>query len=269
MRIKQFSSSLLTEHLQTLRVAIMTLIALAFVLAVPSAAAMPRSADLKTQANLAKALETQIPNAVLSVHVSNGTATLSGTVGRLCDRMLAEEIALQTPGIEAVRDDSDLIVMPVSNEELSRQLSDRVHYSRAEAGFSFPKVKLTVKDGVVTAEGEVDDAVEHAMLRAMIASEDGVKGLVDHVQVSWTGDPDEETRIAVAKALDGKPVQAKVEFGVVHLLGSVPTQQEAAAIANKVRGLSGVVGVENELQVKPSPLADLQLSSFINDDVHR
>ncbi|HWC17919.1 MAG TPA: BON domain-containing protein, partial [Terriglobales bacterium] len=84
-----------------------------------------------------------------------------------------------------------------------------------------------------------------------------------------TVDPDEETRIAVAKAIAGEPVEARVEFGVVHLMGSVPTAEEATELADKVRKISGVSGVDSELAVKPSPIADLDLTLFINDDVHR
>jgi len=169
----------------------------------------------------------------------------------------------------AVRDDIDLITLPISDKALEQQLSDRIHYSRAEAGFSFPNVKLTVRDGIVTATGDVNDYLEHAMVRSMIASSDGVKRLDDKLHVASTVDPDEETRIAVAKAIAGEPVEARVEFGVVHLLGSVPTQEKATELANKVSKISGVIGVDSELAVKPSPLADLNLTSFINDDVHR
>jgi osmotically-inducible protein OsmY len=73
----------------------------------------------------------------------------------------------------------------------------------------------------------------------------------------------------VAKALAGEPVEAKVAYGVVYLRGSVPTQEKANALANKVRQVSGAIGVDNELAVNPSPIADLSLTSFINDDVHR
>ena len=249
----------------------MVLFALGFVMLSPSAAAstIVRAQDANTQQKLTTTLQQRVPMAVISVRVANGTATLTGTASRLCDRILAEELAHSTPGISAVRDEIELITLPVDDKELAQELLDKLRYSRADAGFTFPNVKLTVKDGVVTAVGEVKDAVERSMVRSMIASEDGVKGLNDELNVSSTYDLDEETRIAVAKALAGEPVNAKVEFGVVHLMGSVPTQDKATDVANRVRNISGVIGVENELAVKPSPIADLSLTSFINDDVHR
>jgi osmotically-inducible protein OsmY len=122
---------------------------------------------------------------------------------------------------------------------------------------------------VVTATGDVNTYLEHAIVRSMITSNEGVKRLDDQLHVDSSVDPDEDTRIAVAKALAGEPVEARVEFGVVHLLGSVPTQEKATELANKVSKISGVIGVDSELAVRPSPLADLNLTSFVNDDVHR
>lgn len=252
------------------RACLMALIALSFVLMSPSAAAALKSSqDVQLREKLAHALQDQLPLTVVDVHVANGVAILTGTVGRLSDRILAEEIAHSIPGISAVRDQLDLIALPVSDHELSQQLSERLHYSRSEAGFTFPNVRLMVKNGIVTATGDVNDYLEHAMVRSMIASEDGVRGLDDQLHVASNYDPDEDTRIAVAKALAGELVQAKVELGVVHLMGSVPSQEKAAELAHKVRTISGVIGVDSELAVKPSPVADLNLTSFINDDVHR
>jgi len=248
---------------------LMLLLAIAFVQLNPAAAGSVKSADAQLADHLTKSLQEQLTAAVVDVDVARGVATLSGTVGRLSDRILAEEIAHSTPGVTAVRDDLDLITLPVSDKELAQQLSDRIHYSRREIGFTFPSVKLAVKDGVVTATGEVNDYLEHAMVRSMITSHDGVKRLNDELRVASTVDPDEDTRIAVAKTLAGEAIEARVESGVVHLMGSVPTQQKATELADKIRKISGVIGVDNDLAVKPSPVADLGLTSFINDDVHR
>jgi len=252
-----------------IKTCLMLLIAIAFVLINPAAAGTVKSADAQIADKLSQSLQQQLTAAVVDVHVAHGVATLTGTVGRLSDRILAEQIAHSTPGVTAVRDDIDLITLPVSDKELAQQLSDRIHYSRAEIGFTFPNVKLTVKDGVVTATGDVNNYLEHAIVRSMLTSNEGVKRLDDQLHVDSSVDPDEATRIAVAKALTGEPVEARVEFGVVHLMGSVPTQEKATELANKVRKISGVIGVDSELAVKPSPLADLNLTSFINDDVHR
>jgi len=252
-----------------LKACLMLLIAIAFVVINPTAAGTVKAADAQLAAKLTKSLKDQLTAAVIDVHVVHGVASLTGTVGRLSDRILAEEIAHGTPGVTGVRDDMDLITLPINDKELMRQLSDRIHYSRAAAGFTFPNVKLAVKDGAVTVTGEVNDDLEHAMLRSMITSNDGVKRLDDQLHVVSTVDPDEETRISVAKALAGEPVQARVESGVVHLMGSVATAEKATELADKVRKISGVIGVDSELAVKPSPIADLGLTSFINDDVHR
>ncbi|HWC19012.1 MAG TPA: BON domain-containing protein, partial [Terriglobales bacterium] len=200
----------------------MLLIGTGFVLINPTAAGTIKADDAQLAAKLTKSLQDQLTAAVVDVQFAHGVATLTGTVGRLSDRILAEEIAHGTPGVTVVRDDIELIPLPISDKELAQQLSERIHYSRAEAGFTFPNVKLTVKDGVVTATGDVNDYLEHAMARSIITSNDGVKRLDDQLHIVSTVDPDEETRIAVAKALEGEPVQARVEFGVVHLMGSVP-----------------------------------------------
>jgi osmotically-inducible protein OsmY len=121
-------------------------------------------------------------------------------------------------------------------------------------------IVVTADNGIVTLTGTVPHyaakwAAERATQRVQ-----GVKGIAEEIDVNTVGIHDrKDTEIAktAAQALAWhvwvpSTVQVKVESGLVTLTGKVSWEYERKAAEQAVRYLSGIKGVDNEIDVKPA-----------------
>jgi osmotically-inducible protein OsmY len=123
------------------------------------------------------------------------------------------------------------------------------------------RIGVEVKDGVVTLSGQVDSYAEklHAERAAQRVS--GVKALATDLKVHLTGiskRTDADIAGAVENVLEwttsppAGAVKVKVEKGWVTLTGTVDWWYQRETAKDSVRYLLGVVGVSNEIAIKPT-----------------
>jgi osmotically-inducible protein OsmY len=123
---------------------------------------------------------------------------------------------------------------------------------------SSPDIAVAVKDGVVTISGFVSsywekEAAEKAAKRVF-----GVKGVANDLEVKWSSsrtDP-EIARDAVHEienhvGLPSDRIKVTVKNGWVTLEGTVDWQYQKATAESVVKKLRGVIGVTNNIAVKP------------------
>lgn len=128
------------------------------------------------------------------------------------------------------------------------------------------QIGVEVKDGIVTLAGEVSSYAEKWNAERAAQRVSGVKALaVDmKVKLSQLGERT-DTDIAASvrnvlswtNALPADTIQVLVEDGWITLSGTVPWQYQRNDAADNVRFLSGVVGVSNQISIKPAPSATL------------
>ncbi|MBV8568333.1 MAG: BON domain-containing protein [Methylobacteriaceae bacterium] len=120
-------------------------------------------------------------------------------------------------------------------------------------------IGVAVENGVVTLSGHVDTyaekiAAEHAAQRVK-----GVGGIAEEIEVRRRGShplgDDEIAKrcldvLAWDALLPKDAVQVKVERGFVQLRGKVKWQFQREAAEKRVRKLTGVIGVCNQVEVK-------------------
>ena len=127
-----------------------------------------------------------------------------------------------------------------------------------EPRITSPDIAVAVKDGVVTLSGYVTsywekDAAEKAAKRVF-----GVKGLANDIEVklaSTRTDP-EIARDAVQEiqshiSLPSDKIKVTVKGGWVTLEGTVEWQYQKALAESAVKKLKGVIGVINNIDLKP------------------
>jgi osmotically-inducible protein OsmY len=119
-------------------------------------------------------------------------------------------------------------------------------------------IAVAVKDGVVTLSGFVHsywekDAAEKAAKRVY-----GVKGVANDIEVklTWTRTDPEIAREAVQElqshvSLPADKLKVTVRNGWVTLEGTVDWQYQKTLAESAVKKLKGVVGVTNNIEVKP------------------
>jgi len=121
-------------------------------------------------------------------------------------------------------------------------------------------IGVTAEDGVVTLSGHVPSFVERYAAQAAARRVNGVKALVEAIEVRLAFDGEREDDDIAAAALERlawdasippDAIKVGIEKGWVTLTGSVEWffEKEAAELA--VRTLRGVVGVSNQIALHP------------------
>jgi len=116
-------------------------------------------------------------------------------------------------------------------------------------------LEVRVQDGEVEMRGYVRTRVAKAVAEERIRSLPGVRG----VKNCLITDTDLDAAVGLALATDERTrkvspsITVRSLLGTVHLAGRVPSAEIKAAAEEIVRGVPGVRGVVNLLEVPPAP----------------
>lgn len=123
------------------------------------------------------------------------------------------------------------------------------------------QIGVEVKDGVVTLAGEVGSYVEKWNAERVAQRVGGVKAMAVEMQVRLSGlggQSDADIARAAENVLSWNStfatdaIKVRVEGGWLTLSGDVEWQYQREDAADRVRLLSGVTGLSNEIGIKPS-----------------
>jgi osmotically-inducible protein OsmY len=138
-------------------------------------------------------------------------------------------------------------------------------------------IGVTAKDGIISLSGRVQRFAEKHAAQAAALRVKGVKGVAEEIEVKLPvdvirGDDDiaraAVDRIAWDSTLPKDAVKVTVQDGWVTLTGEVGWHFEHDAAAKDVRHLWGVVGVSNQITLKPRVNA-FDLKNDIQAALHR
>ena len=193
--------------------------------------------------------------------VNDGVATLTGTVDLYQYKADAQKRALHTKGVTAVRNQIEVTGNNVSDAELEKKLVDKLSYDQVGFGHVFDAVSVKVQNGVVTVGGRAHNYVNRDSALALVATTPGVKDMVDDVEVDPVSTMDDQTRMAVERAVYGfttlnkyaidpaRPIRISVQNGHVELYGVVQSEADKNAAFIQANQVPGVFSVKNYLQV--------------------
>jgi osmotically-inducible protein OsmY len=201
----------------------------------------------------------------VTVSVDNGIAILSGTVDLYEYKLDADKRMHKAKGVTAVRNDIEVAGPNVPDAELQAKLLEKLTYDRVGYGNVFNAISLSVQNGAVTLGGHARTPVDKDSALALVSTYPGVKDVTDEIQVDPVSMMDDQTRMAVARAVYGYPslnryaidpaktIRISVQNGNVELYGVVDTQSEKETAFLRANGVSGVFSVKNYLQVANQP----------------
>jgi osmotically-inducible protein OsmY len=198
----------------------------------------------------------------VTVQVNNGMVVLGGTVDLYEYKVEADDKAHHVKGVTGV--DNEIQVEPknVSDQKLEQQLGKKLAYDRVGwPDQAFNNITLSVANGVVTLGGNA--AVPWAKESALSVAKNtaGVRDVIDEIQVDPTSEFDNQTRIAVYRAVYGqsalnkyvmdpaKPIRITVVNGNVTLSGVVDNTMDKNIAGIQANGVPGVFKVTNDLVV--------------------
>lgn len=133
-----------------------------------------------------------------------------------------------------------------------------------EPSIDAANIGVAVDNGVVTLTGHVSTYAEKTTAENVVRRVKGVRGIAEEIEVrigvSYITADDEIAKRALnsmnwSTSVPKDAVQVKVQKGWVTLTGKVEWQYQKNAAAEAVRGLAGVVGISNQIEITPRPTA--------------
>lgn len=216
--------------------------------------------DQEIQQEVEKALKSNPRFQGVQSNVEDGIVTLTGTVKLYIDKLDAEKRVRRIKHVGGVRNHIE-VSTTVPDDVLLQKLANKLRYDRIGFGLMYNSLKLGVQNGVVTISGDVHDYPSRDSALAIVASEPGVKDIIDEINVLPMSTFDDDLRLRVAAAVYGHPALQKyaidpqspirivVKNGHVRLDGVVDSQMDKQIAGMQASSVPGVFGVENNLIV--------------------
>lgn len=193
------------------------------------------------------------PNEI-GVAVKDGVVTLTGYVDSYLKKLAAKEAALRVQGVKAVANDIQ-VRLPGMSERTDTDLARAAREALLwDIEVPSDRVKITVSNGWVTLEGEVDYGFQRMAAERAISRLAGVKGVSNLIVVKPRVMP-ERLKEDIEQALvrnarnDAQHIQVNVEGRKVILRGTVSSYAEKEAAEYTAWAEPGVTEVEDHILV--------------------
>ncbi|WP_342643923.1 BON domain-containing protein [Rhodoligotrophos ferricapiens] len=130
-----------------------------------------------------------------------------------------------------------------------------------EPSINAANIGVAVSNGIVTLSGHVASYAEKLQVEKVVRRVRGVRAIAEEIEVRYPSDKsvtDDDLARRAADALrwdvtvPHQQIELVVENGLVRLLGEVPWQFQRVAAEKALRTLIGLVGVANDIVVKPT-----------------
>jgi osmotically-inducible protein OsmY len=191
----------------------------------------------------------------IGVLVKEGTVTLNGEVPTYFEKWDAVRAAKRVAGVRAIADEIDVKLpdfLRHSDGDIASAAADHISWSSRVPEDS---VKVTVREGWITLEGEVEWWYQRDAAENLVRHLRGVKGVTNLVSIkSKAGAMEVENAIKAAfernALVDANRIQVEASDNKVTLIGKVRNYAERDEAERVAWAAPGVFSVDNKLTVK-------------------
>jgi osmotically-inducible protein OsmY len=214
--------------------------------------------DLQLRRDVEAELEwdARVDSRQIGVAVKEGVVALSGHVGSYAERRAAEEAVKAVNGVCAVANDI-VIEPPASAARSDAEIAEAaVAALRAHVSVPMERIRVWVRDGWLSLEGEVAQWYQKSAAETALSSLPGVRGISNGIRINAdTSAQDVRSRIEEAfrrrAQLDARNIRISAADGTITLEGEVQSwheRQQAEMAAWQAPGVSHVI---DHLSVRP------------------
>ena len=232
--------------------------ALLGLIAATSVYAQVTAGDLQLNARVEQRLSDRRARGI-KVTAHEGSVTLAGAVGSVGAKQDLIADVLKVEGVKEIV--SELTIGKAeSDQKLAERVADQMR--RSSYFTVFDDVEIGVDNGVVTLTGYVTQPIKSEDLARRASHVDGAQDFINHLEVLPASLGDDRLRSIIANTLYRDPtfsnyasqavppIHIVVRNSSVLLTGVVNSEVERRQAENIVRGISGIIGVQNALRVE-------------------
>jgi len=192
----------------------------------------------------------------IAVSVRKGVVTLTGFVRSFTDKYEAEAAAKRVAGVVGVANDIE-VRMPSVDERPDPEIArDAVAAIKTQLPISSENIKVIVKSGWVTLEGEVEWQYQRTTAETAVRRIKGVRGVVNSIVLKPRAQPSDIKRkiqeaFRRSAEVDANRITVETHGGEVVLRGTVRSWIEREEAERAAWAAPGVTKVDDRIVVSP------------------
>jgi osmotically-inducible protein OsmY len=216
---------------------------------------MRTDSDIKRDVEQELRWDPDIDATDVAVSVKDGVVTLSGFMRSYTQKWQAEEDAKRVAGVTAVANDIQVRLPAVDQRPDPEIARDAVAELKKWLPYSADRIKVTVSDGWVTLEGEVEWNYQKERAEEAVRRVKGLVGLTNNIKLKPSVTPaDVKRKIEEAlkrnAEIDASGITVETNGSEVILRGTVRSWAERREAERAAYAAPGVTTVDNQISVR-------------------